>query len=143
MPSGNRLSGETLYLEWVDPSGTVVLDADYREFGPSEEVQLIDQSAGPDVARTYIPRLEDGAADLRMIWVDINNSPSGTLIWTRLDKASEGTLRWGEEGNTTGDPRHTVAAIVQSRDKTIPYDGEMEASFTFQFNGVPSDDVYP
>lgn len=128
-----EFSGEALYLKF----GSTVLSADFRTFNPTESADLLDASAGADVARIYKKRLEDGSASLSML-----GQALGTALWDALAPGTEGTLEWGEEGTTAGNPRHYVVALVSSRDKNIPYDGLVEFNAEFQFSGVLTDTVY-
>ena len=129
-------TGSTLFLSFA---GTTI-SADYREFSASEEIDLVDASAGADVAKTYINALEDGTASLTLL--DQTGGTAATAMWQLMDKGTSGTLIWSPEGTATGKPKHTVVAIVSSRERSIPYDDVVELSFEFQFNGVVSDTVY-
>ena len=54
-------TGSALYLLF---SGTT-LSTDYRAFSDSEEIGMVDQSAGADTERTYLTTLKDGTAGRR------------------------------------------------------------------------------
>lgn len=116
--------------------GTAI-SARYQSFSTNEEVDLKDQSAGADVARTYLKSLEDGDAKLEVL-----NEADGTAasaVWLLCDKGEEGTLQWQPQGTATGKPKQWVNAIVKSRARDFPFDDVVKASIAFQFSGVVTD----
>ena len=126
----------TLYLAFKGTS----IAADFREFSVSEEIDLVDTSAGADVAKTYITALEDGTASLTAL--DQTAGTATTYLFNLCDKGAEGTLEWAPEGTATGKPRHYVNAIVNSREMSMPYDDAVEISVEWQLSGVVTDTVY-
>ena len=129
-------TGTAMYMTFA---GTVI-STDFRTFKTSESIDLVDASAGADVAKTYVNALEDGTASLEL--VDQTGGTAATAMWQLMDKGASGTLIWAPEGTATGKPKHTVVAIVSSRDRNTPYNDLAVLSFEFQFNGVVSDTVY-
>lgn len=129
-------TGSAAYLAF---KGTAI-NADYRTFESTEEIDLVDASAGADVAKTYLVALEDGSATLTL--VDQTGGTAATAMWQLMDKGASGTLEWGPEGTATNKPRHYVNAIVGNRARTMPYDNVIELSFEFQFSGVVTDTAY-
>lgn len=129
-------TGNDLYLTFA---GTAI-HADFRTFSTSEQIDLVDASAGADVAKTYLTALEDGTASLTLL--DQTGGTAATAMWQLMDKGAEGSLIWGPEGTATGKPKHYVNAIVSSRDRSMPYDNVVELSFEFQFSGVVTDTTY-
>ncbi len=129
-----KYTGKDLYLKF----GSTNLEAEFREFETDEEIDTIDQSAGADTAKTYLTRLEDGTAKLKLL--DQND---GTALWGAVDKGVEGTLEWAPEGTAAPNPKHSVNAIVTKRSKKFPYDDLVEIDVDFQFSGAVTDAVYP
>lgn len=129
-------TGKDLYLSFA---GTTI-HADFREFTASEEIDLVDASAGADVAKTYLTALEDGTASLTLL--DQTGGTAATAMWQLMDKGVSGTLIWAPEGTVATKPKHSVVAIVSSRERSIPYDDVVELTFEFQFSGVVSDTTY-
>jgi len=127
------ITGKDLYLDF----GGVVLDTDYRSFSESEEIGLVDQSAGSDTARTYLTTLEDGTASATIV-IQAGN----TATWVAVDIGTDGTLTWAPEGTTAGKPKHTVWAIVQSREKSMEYADLVVADIAWQFSGAVADSTY-
>lgn len=117
--------------------GGTALAGAFRSFSTTEEAGLVDASAGNDQARTYLKTLEDGTATLEVLAQD-----DSTAVWAAVKPGTSGSLVWGEEGSGTGQPRHTVNAIVSSRKKDMPYDDIVVLTAEFQFSGVVADDTY-
>lgn len=129
-------TGNDLYLAF---KGTT-LHADFRTFTTSEAIDLVDASAGADVAKTYLTALEDGTGTVELL--DQTGGTAATAAWQLCDKGAEGTLEWGPEGTATGKPRHYVNAIVSSRDRNHPYNDVSTLTVNFQFSGVVTDTAY-
>lgn len=122
--------GKDLYLAF---DGTV-LDTDFRSFNPSEEIGMVDQSAGADTGSTWLTTLITGTASSAFVL-----QSADTTTWGALSPGSEGTLEWGEEGTASGKPRHYINAIVVSREKAIDYGDVVICNATFRYssqNGV-------
>lgn len=117
--------------------GGTALAGAFRTFSTTEEAGLVDASAGNDQARTYLKTLEDGTATLEVLSQD-----DSTAVWAAIRPGTAGSLVWGEEGSGTGQPRHTVNALVSSRQRDVPYDDVVVITAEFQFSGVVADDTY-
>jgi len=111
----------------------------FRKLTVKEDKDLVDQSAGNDVAKTYLTALEDGDASLEFL--DVTDGTAATALWNLCDKGVEGSLIWMPEGTAVNDPKHTVNAIVKSRERDFPYDDVVEGKIVFQFSGVVTDGV--
>lgn len=130
-----QFTGSALVVKF---KGTTV-SSRFRVFTTKEEIDLEDQSAGNDVAKSYLTALEDGDAKLEVL--NERDGTAATAVWNLLDKGAEGTLDWQPEGTATNDPRHWVNAIVKTREREFPYEKVVKATFTFQFSGVVTDTV--
>lgn len=126
-------TGKDLYAKF----GSTVLSSRFKSFESSEEMGLVDDSAGADTARSYLTTLEDGTATLELL-----AERAGTAQWAACDKGASGTLEWGDEGTASGKPKHTVPAIVKSRKRTVVHDDIVKLNFEFQFNGTVLDATY-
>jgi hypothetical protein len=126
-------TGKNLYVIF----GTTVLDGGSRVFDPTEEIGLVDASAGSAGSRTYITTLEDGRASMELV-----DQTGDTAIWGAVDLGVEATLEWAPEGTASGKPKHSCNAIVMSRNKRMPYDEVVTITVEFQFSGVVTDTVY-
>lgn len=116
------------------------LNSDFRELGNSETIDIVDASAGADVAKTYLTTLEDGTGTLTLL--DQTGGTAATAPWQVCDKGQQGTLEWGPEGTATGKPRHYVNAIVTSRERPIKYNDVTILTVGFQYSGVVADTSY-
>lgn len=118
--------------------GGTTLTADFRSFSESEEMGLVDSSAGADTNRSYLTTLKDGKATLEIV------APAGgSAVWNAVVPGTSGTLIWAPEGTATGKNKHTVSsAIVMNRDKEMPYDNIVVIKVEFQFSGTVTDSVY-
>ena len=129
------ITGTNLYLKF----GSTVLDTDYRSFSAGEEMNLVDESAGSDTARSYLTTLKDGTASATIV---IQAGDTGT--WAALTPGTSGTLEWGQEGTAATKPKHTVTAIVSSREMSMEYAYLVVADIEWQIsdpNGIV-DDTY-
>lgn len=128
-----ELTGGDLYLLF---NGTV-LDTDYRSFEDSEEMGLVDASAGNDSNRSYLTLLKDGTATATILV-----QSEDTTTWDAVVPGAEGSLEWGEEGSNSGKPRHYVNAIVQERVKSMEYDDLIVGDLSWQYSGSVTDTTY-
>lgn len=129
-----RLSGKDLYVSFA---GTDI-SGDFRTLEINQEGIQEDITAGDDAANQYVAIRKDGNASFEALY----DATNGTAHWAIMDVNTAGTLEWGEQGTASGKPKGTVIALVSSRSKSIPYDGAMELSFEFQFNGAVTDASY-
>ena len=129
-----RLSGKDLYLTF----GSTVLDTDYQSFDPSEEGKQVEITAGDDANATYTATYKDGKASYKGLY----DSSSGSTIWAAVAPNTSGTLTWGPRGTATGYQKHVVPAIVSSRAASYPFDGKIEISIEFQYNGAVTDTTF-
>lgn len=127
-----RFSGANLSVVF----NSVTLDGDQKVLRVNESIDTIDVSAGADTAHTYITSLTDGTATITLL----RDDTSATRL---VDIGDEGDLVWGPEGNTTGDPRYTVNAILTSYEESYPFDGEVEVTIGLQYSGGVVEDTYP
>jgi len=126
-------TGSALYLLW---DGTQ-LETDYRAYSASEEIGMVDQSAGADTNRTYLTELKDGTASATIVI-----QAADTTTWGTIVPGTEGTLEWGEEGTAAGKPRSYGNAIVKSREKSMEYADLIVGDVEWQFSGAITDTTY-
>lgn len=126
-------TGSGMYAKF----GSTVLSTRYKSFENSEEVGLVDHSAGADTARTYLKTLEDGTATLELL-----AEAGGSALWTAVDIGTEGTLEWAEEGTASTKQKHTANSIVKNRRRTTVHDDVVKLTIEFQFSGAVTDSAY-
>ena len=66
MSFANRLTGNNLWVGWIDGSGTAALTGDQTAFSPDIDQQTVDMSAGSDAMRSYRGSLKDFSATLEL-----------------------------------------------------------------------------
>ena len=131
----SQYTGKNLIVQF---KGTTI-SSRFLAFNDDEEIDLVNQSAGSDVAKTYLTALEDG--DAKMEALNEADGTAATSVWNLCDKGAEGTLQWQPEGTATSKPKHFVNAIVKARGGELPYDDVGKATISFQFSGVVTDTV--
>ena len=130
-----RYTGHNLAVWWVYSGGSIALDADFRSFTVSEEVNDADSTAGDDTYAGHLPTFTDASADFEAV----GTTNSGTTHWSRIAPRTEGTVYWYPEGTTSALPYHYAAAYIQTRDRDYPFDDVATVSLTWQFNGAITD----
>ncbi|HUS97687.1 MAG TPA: hypothetical protein VMX97_13190, partial [Hyphomicrobiaceae bacterium] len=120
---------------WAYSGGSVALEADFRSFTVSEEVNDADSTAGDDTYAGHLPTFTDASADMEML----GTTNSGTTHWSRLAPRTEGSVHWWKEGTTSTKPFHYAAAYIQARDRDYPFDDVATVSLTWQFDGAITD----
>ena len=135
MASDTGATGTNVYAIF----GTTVLSTNYRSFQTTDEMGLVDQSAGADTGSTYLTTLHDGSSQ----WT-VKHKAADTAFWAALSPGSEGTLEWGEEGTAAGKPKHSVYAIIQRRQQSASYNDLIVVDLQFQHSDTSgvSDGTY-
>jgi hypothetical protein len=123
--SDTGATGTDTYLKF----SSTVLSTNYRTFSISDQMGLVDQSAGSDTGSTYLTTLRDGSMS-----TTIKHKAGDTALWAALAPGTEATLEWGEEGTAAGKPKHTVNAIVANRQQSASYNDLIVVDLTFQFS---------
>jgi hypothetical protein len=126
-------AGSTLYLKF----GSTTLQADFRNFEPSESIDSVDSSAGSDVFKTKLTTLKDGKATAELV-----DQGGGSALWAAVAPGTSGTLEWGPEGTAAGKARHYCDAFVNSRTKTVPYSDIVVLKIEWQMNSAVTDTAY-
>jgi len=108
----------------------VEVSADYQNFDVEMTVDTIEISAGSETSKSYLPTLRDGTAKLTYAYT----GTAGTYA-SNLRVGQQGELLWGAEGNTVGNPKGGVNAIVISHSHPMTYNDLITRTVTFQFTG--------
>jgi hypothetical protein len=130
-------SGSSLYVEWIHSGGTLVLTGEQRTFSYKPGVKLLDQTAGSDVADSFIKGTKNGNASIELV-----QQAGGSATFNALVEGAYGTLIWGEEGTATGKPKHTIAAYSMGPNVTHPYAGVSVLTCAFTQDGARTDGSY-
>lgn len=126
--------GKDLNVQWLSGGGTTVLTGDFRTFSYTPSIDMIEDTAGADTHKHYIPGLKSGQVSMTYI-----HQSGGSVTLTALVPGTEGTLIWSEEGTASGKPKHTAVAISQGAATSHPYTDLVEVSISFQLNGAVTD----
>ena len=128
-------SGTNLYVIF----GSTVLSGDYRRLTTTESMDLVDASAGSDTGTTHVSTLTNGQATYEAV-----AQTDGTVMWAAVANGTSGTLEWAPEGTASGKQKHTVTAIVSSRENNIGYNDVVTLTVNFQFsdNAGVAESVY-
>lgn len=134
MAIGDRYTGVNWYGTFVYSGGTAVLQGDQSSFSWSAEADMVDASAGSAGYKEYIVGIKDGTATLTAM--DAITSAAGSALAKATQHGTSGTLIWGPQGNLTGKPKYSVAALVKSVKVEYPYDDVVTREVEFQFSGA-------
>ena len=130
-----RYSGKNLYVEF---NGTE-LTADFRSFEVTENITIIDASAGDDAYKDKLTGQKDWTATFNGL---ATSGATGTALWGAVVPGTEGTLIWAPEGTASGKPKHSGTAIVSERSRTAPYEDVVEISISFEGKSEVTDSTY-
>ena len=128
------LHGKNLDVQFIYPGGTISLNGDYRKADLNQTTDLLDQSAGADADRTFVPGIKDKQFQLTTVYQE-----GGTVLIDAIKDGTSGTLLVSPEGTATGKRKMTIPVLVASRTQPFAYDGLVEVSVTFQGNGAVVD----
>ena len=128
MACTDRITGKNTYIEF----NSQALNADYRDFNPSEEIDTVEMSAGDDTNKCYTTSMIDGTAS----YTGLHDTTTAETILTACALGTASDLIWGWEGNASGKVSRTVNAIVTKIDhKSAPTDA-IEVNIEWQFSGA-------
>lgn len=130
-------AGSSLVVQWLSSSGTATLTGDFRTFSYTPAVDLYEQSAGADAAKTYLPGIKSGNCSFGAVM-----QASGTTLTNALVEGTEGTIYVGPEGTVAGKQKLTIPAIAGGVTYNIPYNNVVEVSVSWTQNGSRTDGVW-
>lgn len=105
--------------------------AEVRDWSLSETAETIDDTAMGDSARTRKPSLTSASGSLSCWWDETD--ANGQIA---MQAGSEVALKLYPEGSDSGDYFASVSAIITTQDASATMDGMVEASFSWESNGV-------
>jgi len=127
--------GSALTLQWITPAGTLALDVDYRTWSYTPSIEMLDQTAGADTARSYVAGFKDGQAQA----AGLIQAGSLYAYATALTEGQIGTIVFRPEGSAAGKFTGTIPAISNGLAQNTVYDGLMEWSCSWMQNGARSE----
>jgi len=134
MATTGRISGKDVYIEFdgIDISG------DVTSVSWTEDGDVVDVTAANDSFHYYVTTRKDGTLDVEAFF-----DASTTTAFDAVAVNTAGTLIVAPAGTASGNPKYTWdRAIVSSRGVTIPFDGGVTWTATFQFSSEVSESTY-
>jgi len=128
-------TGHAAYVKF----GDTVLNTYFRTLTPSEEIDLVEKTAGDDDDKTWLATVKSGTWDGEFV---MPAGTAGTAVWGAVVPGTSGTLEVGPEGTAADKPKHTMTALVRSRGKPLTYNDVTTFSVSWQINSAVSDTVY-
>lgn len=130
------MTGSASYITF---KGTAITP-DFREWKESEQMNVVDASAGADADKTWLTTLMEGEASFKGLY---QGGTSATDIYNLCVKGASGTLVIGIEGTASGKPKKTInTAIVTKRERTVKYDDVVELAIDFKFSAAVTDGTF-
>jgi hypothetical protein len=131
--------GKNASVVWTAATGgTISMAADFRTLNYAPAVDLVEDTAGPDAAKTYVASLLSGQVQFS----GVDQSGSMAVWATALLEGRGGTLVIGPEGTATGKQKLTIPAICMGANLTWPYNNICELAVTWTQNGSRTDGVF-
>ena len=128
-------SGSAIVVQWITSSGTATLSGKQTNFAYTPTINLIDQTAGADPAKTYLASVKDGSANIDALFVP-GTSSGGTVTFSTCTEGIGGTLQWQPEGTASTKPKYSMPAISQGCSFQYPYSDTVKVTTAFQQNGL-------
>lgn len=133
----NAYTGKNLDVKFIGTGGTITLTGNQTAFTHAETIDMVEQTAGADTAKTYVPTVKDSRQTFAALFQSgTNTGGTATINDTNIAVGMEGTLIWSPEGTATGKPKFTVPAIPTSISYDTPYADTVKISIDFQGNGA-------
>jgi hypothetical protein len=134
----NEFAGSALYAQWIWSGGTVQINTDFRNWDYNDQGEEIDTTAGADSSRSAINSFDTGQVTASFLLL----STMGTVTFAAFKRGVAGTLIFGEAGTTSGYPKTTLPAKIQSGSRTSPYNDVAQMNVTWGQNGARVDGAY-
>lgn len=127
--------GSAAVIRWMHSGGTAILSGDYRTFGYTPTIDLLDETAGADTNRQRVAYMKDGQAQFSAL-LQAGTAAGGTAMSSVLVEGAIGTLEWNLEGTAAGKSKIYIPAISLGCPVTVPYNEFVEVSCSWQQNGT-------
>ncbi len=113
------------------------LDGELKSWSLSQSANTIDDSTLADTWATKKAGQQSWSGSAEAFWDEDDAAQSALTV------GAEVTLNFYPEGNTTGLVRWTGSAIVTAIENSAAIDGMVEVSFSFEGNGILTEDTVP
>jgi|APSaa5957512535_1039671.scaffolds.fasta_scaffold133854_2 hypothetical protein len=118
-------SGRDGIVKAADAGGTVVAVAEVRSWSIDEEQETVEDTAMGATTRSYKTGFKAWTGSFECWW-----DPTDTTGQTVMDGNVE--LELYPAGTSTGDTYYKGPALVTTKSRNATFDGNIEASFSFQ-----------
>ena len=108
--------------------------AEIRSYTITETADVLEDTSMGDSSRTYLASLKTFTGSIECFWDETDTNGQLTL-----DPGSTVRINIYPEGSTSGDTYYTGSVIITEKSVTAPFDGMVEASFSFQGTGALSE----
>lgn len=128
--------GSAADLKWTwGATGTIQLNVDYRNFSYTPSINLLEDTAGADTGKSYVPSFKDGNATFSGL-LQAGSAPA----WgSAFCEGTAGTLYWSPEGTSGGKFKQTIPAMSQGVVITAAYNDLVAVSLSWLQNGARTD----
>lgn len=135
-----KYSGKNLKITWTPTSQSLAdISGKYRSFDINETVKLAQTTSQESTYEEYVPiNIIDSKVSYQALDTDDEVNP-----FSLVKAGQTGTLVWYPNGQSSGRPRRTASAIVQSRKVNFPYDNAVVLNTEFQLTGIVTEDSVP
>jgi hypothetical protein len=126
--------GSACIVSWIQTVGTLILTPDFRGVKYDPAVEMVEQTAGADTAKSFVTGVFSGKASMQVL------QQSGSIgIATALVEGMTGTLKISPEGTAAGKQLLTIPAISDGISMNVPYNAVVEYSLSWTQNGARVD----
>ena len=128
-------AGSSLVVQWVQAAATTTLTGDHRTFSYTPSISMIDETAGADANKLYLPGAKDGNMTYEAV-LQSGTGAGGTLTFSTLTEGNIGTVIWMPEGTASTKTKITIPAISQGVSYSVPYADVIPVTVNWQQNGA-------
>ncbi|MFN7210237.1 MAG: hypothetical protein ACK4P1_07580 [Aggregatilineales bacterium] len=126
----------SIYAEWVDSQGALVLSAARTNLEVGESVALLENTRGNATARGVLIGLRACVVAWEGFFTRAQ-VPFALSALPRLGVGARGELIWGIVGKVSGAPKVGYPMVVAERRISAPNGGGLLLRLTFQSDGAP------
>lgn len=127
--------GSSLVVTWIQSAATTVLTGDHKSLSLTPTIALVDETAGADAYKKYLPGVKDYTATFNANF-QAGAGTGGTATFSTVAMGEVGTLEIQPEGTASPKQNLKLPAIAQGPAYSWPYDNLGEITVNFQGNGA-------
>jgi hypothetical protein len=131
-------TGKNLYMSL----GGTVLSAYQRKLDINEPGESVDATSGTARYSYDLPTFVRGSATIELVDAGTVTN-GGTTAWAALAPGQQALqFIYAPEGTATGQEKHTVNVMTNSRSKSIPYADVVIITGELRYQGAPTDSTW-